>query len=326
MKKGPTLDSRALEVFLAVCEAGSMTAAARGLGVTQGSVSQQIARLEALLDVRLLDRQTRELRLLPAGLTLQHHARRVMEELRATGHAMEQARGLRFPGLSVQIMDTLSRTLTTPVVEVLQDHADQLQVSALVHYRHRDDLVAGKVDMVITSLEFDPAVYEVHPIAEEPVILLAPRGVLRSDQVELEELAGLLPLIRYGRQRYMGLLGDQYLARHMIPIVRSIEVDQATAVIDAVQAGRGWAITAPFSLLDPAFDAAGIDVRSLPRPVPKRAITLVTRPGLFRDLPARLAAACRAHLRDQIDRHLNGIVPTSDCPVLTGPLQDPSRP
>ncbi len=320
MTTAPTLDSRSLEVFLAVCDAGSMTGAARTLGITQGSVSQQIARLERTLQLKLLERDRKDLHLLPAGLALHYHARRVIDELRATERAMQQVRGLRFPSLSVQIMDTLSRTLTSPVVETLQDFADEMQVSALVHYRHRDDIVSGKVDMAITSVDFDPAIFEVHPIAEEPMILLAPRGVLRSDQVELDELAGILPFVRYGRQRYMGLLGDRYLARHMIDVVRSIEVDQATAVIETVRDGRGWAITAPFSLLDPAFDAAEIDVRALPRPVPKRAITLVTRPGLFLDLPARLAVACRRHLAEQIQQRLRGVVPPSDCPVLTGPV------
>jgi DNA-binding transcriptional LysR family regulator len=56
-----------MAVFARVVDAGSFSAAARQLGLTPSAVSRQVARLEAALHVRLLERSTRKLRLTEAG-------------------------------------------------------------------------------------------------------------------------------------------------------------------------------------------------------------------------------------------------------------------
>lgn len=56
-----------MAAFARVVEAGSFSSAARQLGVTPSAVSRQVARLEAVLRVRLLERTTRKLRLTDAG-------------------------------------------------------------------------------------------------------------------------------------------------------------------------------------------------------------------------------------------------------------------
>jgi DNA-binding transcriptional LysR family regulator len=52
-------DLRAYEIFMAVCDVGSMTGASKRLRITQAAVSQQIRKLEAALGPRLLDRSSR---------------------------------------------------------------------------------------------------------------------------------------------------------------------------------------------------------------------------------------------------------------------------
>ncbi|WOI46206.1 LysR family transcriptional regulator [Acidovorax sp. BLS4] len=56
-----------MAVFARVAAAGSFSAAARELGLTPSAVSRQVARLEGVLRVRLLERTTRRLRLTEAG-------------------------------------------------------------------------------------------------------------------------------------------------------------------------------------------------------------------------------------------------------------------
>jgi DNA-binding transcriptional LysR family regulator len=56
-----------MAVFARVVEAGSFSGAARQLGLTPSAVSRQVARLEGVLRVRLLERTTRKLRLTEAG-------------------------------------------------------------------------------------------------------------------------------------------------------------------------------------------------------------------------------------------------------------------
>ncbi len=59
-----------MAVFVAVAEAGSLSGAARRLGLTPSAVSRVVARIEARLGVQLLVRTTRTLRLTAEGRDL----------------------------------------------------------------------------------------------------------------------------------------------------------------------------------------------------------------------------------------------------------------
>ncbi|SFE06808.1 LysR family transcriptional regulator [Paracidovorax konjaci] len=74
MRTNEALDSLPdMAVFARVVAAGSFSAAARGLGLTPSAVSRQVARLESVLRVRLLERTTRRLRLTEAGRAAYAH-------------------------------------------------------------------------------------------------------------------------------------------------------------------------------------------------------------------------------------------------------------
>ncbi|MDH1676389.1 LysR family transcriptional regulator, partial [Comamonas aquatica] len=60
-------DLKRMAVFAAVVQAGSMTAAARQLGMTPSAVSQHIRQLERQAGVTLLHRSTRQIALSDAG-------------------------------------------------------------------------------------------------------------------------------------------------------------------------------------------------------------------------------------------------------------------
>ncbi len=61
------IDVGLIRTFLAVAETGGMTRAAQTLNLTQGAVSQQVQRLEALFDKPLFDRTNKIMRLTPDG-------------------------------------------------------------------------------------------------------------------------------------------------------------------------------------------------------------------------------------------------------------------
>lgn len=67
--------------FTQVADSGSFTRAAERLGWPKSSVSHRVARLEACLGARLIERSTRRLRLTDVGARFHEHARRVLQEL-----------------------------------------------------------------------------------------------------------------------------------------------------------------------------------------------------------------------------------------------------
>lgn len=68
-----------LQSYVAICEAGSFSGAARALGLRQSTVSQHLQKLEAATGRRLIDRNTHRVRISPEGEAVLEHARRVLE-------------------------------------------------------------------------------------------------------------------------------------------------------------------------------------------------------------------------------------------------------
>jgi DNA-binding transcriptional LysR family regulator len=74
-------DLNDIVVFARVAREKSFTRAAKALGMPKSTVSERVARLEAKLGVRLLERTTRSLRLTASGSAYFGHVSRVVQEL-----------------------------------------------------------------------------------------------------------------------------------------------------------------------------------------------------------------------------------------------------
>lgn len=133
-----------MEVFTRVVELGGFSTAARAFRMTPSAVSKLVARLEARLGVRLINRSTRKLQLTPEGSAFYERALRILEEMStaereaavgATPSGVLRVNtsvpfGLhrllpllpdfarRYPGIKVEI------TLTDVVVDLLEERAD----------------------------------------------------------------------------------------------------------------------------------------------------------------------------------------------------------
>jgi len=77
------MDLNSIELFVRVVQQGSFSAASRHTGVPVATVSRRVSELERSLDVRLLERSTRRLRLTGAGSTLYEFVSRGLQEMDA---------------------------------------------------------------------------------------------------------------------------------------------------------------------------------------------------------------------------------------------------
>ena len=75
------LDLADLRTFARIADSGSISAAARALGMPKSSVSRSLVRIEGALGATLVERSTRRLALTDAGLLLQRHAHRILDEV-----------------------------------------------------------------------------------------------------------------------------------------------------------------------------------------------------------------------------------------------------
>lgn len=111
-----------LEMLILVAERGSLSAAARHLGISPSAVSKSMSRLEARLGVQLLQRSTRRLHLTPEGCQLFERGKRVLadlEELEACVAVRSEPRGL----VRINTSSSTGKMLLVPLVpQLLQRH------------------------------------------------------------------------------------------------------------------------------------------------------------------------------------------------------------
>ena len=90
------LDLTSLQLFVAVCELGSIGKAAEREFIAASAVSKRLSDLEAVLDTTLLYRHTRGVNLTPTNQSLLHHARSVLFGLeKMQAELSEYADGVR---------------------------------------------------------------------------------------------------------------------------------------------------------------------------------------------------------------------------------------
>ena len=121
------LEDFRLKIFLAVAHEGGFTRAASVLGVTQPSVSQNIAELERQLGTKLFERQRTEVVLTPAGRIFKDYAYRILAAYAESSQILA-----RFPDTVVKVY--ASEEVFDYIVDDLLE--DFLSVHQEVRFEH----------------------------------------------------------------------------------------------------------------------------------------------------------------------------------------------
>lgn len=83
-----------LGFIVALASAGSLSGAARELGITTSAVSKRLALIEARVGVPLVNRTTRRMRMTPEGEVLLEHARRILGEIADLDQLLTSSKGV----------------------------------------------------------------------------------------------------------------------------------------------------------------------------------------------------------------------------------------
>ena len=106
-----------LHVLVHTVSGGSLTAAARALGITPAAASATLKRLEAQLGTRLFERSTRAMRLTPPGQILLEYAQRAFELLAEGEAQLDAERGALVGTVRVSAPSDLTRTVLMPMFD-----------------------------------------------------------------------------------------------------------------------------------------------------------------------------------------------------------------
>lgn len=137
-----------LLVFAAIADHGSLSAAARHLGIPKSSVSRALDLLEDHFGNRLIERSTRHLRLTEPGLLLLDYAHRIAEEIAGADAAMAGLAAEPAGTLSVTAPHAVAQRLIIPMLPVFLSRYPQIQINIDVSSRVLDLIVEG-IDVAI---------------------------------------------------------------------------------------------------------------------------------------------------------------------------------
>ena len=153
-----------LQVFVRTADRGSLSAAARELGISPALASAAVKRLEGELGLRLFVRTTRSLSLTAEGTQYLEHAREALRLLRAGRDALAAGKDSFGGTLKIAMPSDLGRNLLLGWLDAFQLRHPKLQYQLSVSDRLAD-MVRQQVDVAIRYGEQDDSSQIAMPVA-----------------------------------------------------------------------------------------------------------------------------------------------------------------
>jgi DNA-binding transcriptional LysR family regulator len=234
-----------IALFLRVLDAGSISAAARGLDMSVAVASQRLKRLETQLGVRLLHRTTRQLHPTPEGLLLAREGRVLVEDLEVLTNGLRQA-GAEVAGtLRVTMSSTFGRMYISPLLPAFLGRHPAVRISVDLNDQ-KADLVGAGLDLAIRIGELDDSTLIARRLATNRRVLCAAPAYLRRHGVpttvmDLADHECVLLVGRQGRQD-VWRLSDAHGQVSTVRVGGRIESNQGDLLRDAAVAGLGIAL------------------------------------------------------------------------------------
>ncbi len=187
------IDLTSLQLFVAVCELGSIGRAAEREYIAASAVSKRLSDLEAAVDTALLYRHSRGVTLTPAGESLLHHARNVLYGLeRMQGELSEYADGVRGHVRIHANISAIVQFLPEDLGSFAKEHS-QIKIDLQEHLS-ADVLQAvheGTADIGICHMgQTNPNGLQTRPYRADRLVLVAPEDhpLTEREAVAFEEV------------------------------------------------------------------------------------------------------------------------------------------
>lgn len=290
-----------VEVFVATADERSISVAARRLGVSPSSVSQQLSNLETALGAELVNRSARPLTLTPAGELFLKRAQAILNEVEQARAELARGALASLSRLRLGVIEDLDAEVTPHLLNHLSRQLPGTQFLLETGASHRlyDQLDARALDVVIAADTGLGAEWmELYPVLEEPFVAVVPKGRCAGG----DPLAILteLPLVQYTARHHMGRVILDHLARQNLRPQRRFELDSYHAIMAMVARGAGWTILTPLGYLHTERFRGETELIPLPFGALTRRISLAARKDVLGDLPSELATQLRALLTNQV--------------------------
>ncbi|TDC26402.1 LysR family transcriptional regulator [Streptomyces sp. 8K308] len=290
---------RQLTAYVAVARAASFTAAAAELHVSQSSLSRVVADLERLLGTQLLERNTRNVRLTPAGV----EALRIAEQI-ITAHRAGMTELRRFlqgesGTVTVATLPSVAAVLLPRVISGFRAAHPRVSVRLLDGLERAvlGRVSAGNADFAISTVGRPSDQVSGQPLIRDRFVAVLPADDPLAERAEVcwGDLAAR-PFLAVGRDSSVRRLTDAAFAQIDATAAPAAEAGSVATVGGLVAAGLG--VTALPALVLPLLGTGPVVCRPLVEPVVDRRLDLVLRTRRSLPQAAERFLAALTELRD----------------------------
>ncbi len=246
------MNLRTLRYFVAIADAGSLSAAAAAIPIAQPALTRQLRDLEADLGVQLLMRLPRGVRLTQAGVTLYEAAQRILKEADRVRQQLARKLDEGRATVVLGVPPTLSRIMLPGLFEQSLANLPEIELKTREAFTPTllDWLERGLIDMaVVTNPESNRPV-NLMPLLGEPFALVSHARMKMRSTVSLSQLERI-PLL-------MTSLHHGLVEQQLRPMGKKLEV---RALIDSVDSIREMVVRGKWATIMPVsvFKEAGAD-------------------------------------------------------------------
>ncbi len=292
----------AIEIFVAAVEEGSVSLAAKRLGASVSSISQQLTNLETALGATLLDRSKRPQQVTSAGALFLRRAQTILSETNQAKAELAVFNFSQMTRLRLGMIDDFDADVTPALMSTLaQDMKGcQFLLESGSSYALAEALESRSMDVIVAAdLDITATWMEVYPLLADPFVLAAPKGMIDQSMPVLDQLLKH-PFIRYSSRQMMGRQIEAHLARQRINLPNRFEFDSYHAILSMVASNAGWTVTTPLGYLRAQRFHDAVDILPLPFKALSRNISLIARKDAMERIPRDIANRLRPMITDML--------------------------
>jgi len=248
------MEIRQLRAFVAIADAGTFTAAAQRVNVTQAAISMQIRQLESETGARLFIRAPRRVILTEAGEHLLQRARQILREHDAALEEIAELAGAERGRLRIGSASAMVTTDSLPIIlQELKEHHTRAEITvtsgtseALV-----EQILAGELDIAFVSLPVEARGIQTERLSHDELVAIG------SPKHRLAGQTTVSPYALAGEKLILGERGgntrrliDLFFAQAGVPLTVSMELSRQAAIRRMVEEDMGVGIVPLQSVLE----------------------------------------------------------------------------
>lgn len=266
-----------LRYFEALAQHGHFGRAADVAGISQPALSVQIRELEAGLGVPLFERSPKSVRLTPFGEEFAGRARDILSAVDDLSNLARSARNAFVGRLRIGVIPTVAPYLLPAVLAGLRQSFPGLdvQVRETLTPTLLDELSAGRIDTAIVALPIDANWLTAVPLFDEDILLVRPASAAGQPVPDADSLRSLpLLLLEEGhcfRDQALNFCDISSQGRR-----DRLEGSSLSTLVQMVAAGIGVTLIPRMAMAVEA-GSAQVTIDAFPQPQPGRSLAMVWR-------------------------------------------------